>query len=155
MSGFTINSVQLSGNLTRDPEIKSTAGGMVICSLRIAVNERYKNNDSGQWQDRANYFDVTVFGGMGEWIGKNMSKGNEIAVAGKLRWREWETRDGGKRQSVEVIADSIMAPRGEGRSSGGGNGGGGSRESVGAAASSSDVPFDSSALPGANDDIPF
>ena len=96
MSGFDINTVTVSGNLTRDPEVRNLPGsGTAVCSLRIAHNERYKDA-SGEWTDRAAYFDVTVWSGLGEWMGRNLHKGQKVVVSGRLKWREWE-QDGNKR----------------------------------------------------------
>jgi single-strand DNA-binding protein len=109
MPGFTINDVCLSGNTTRDAELRATTGGTSVCSIRLAVNDRYKDGN-GDWADRPNYFDITIFGGMGEWAAKNIHKGDSVAVHGRLRWREWE-KDGVKRQAVEVIADTLVPMR--------------------------------------------
>lgn len=114
--GFSINSVTLDGNLTRDPELRSLTNTSV-CSLRIAHTERYKNGQTGEWDDRANYFDVTVWGGQGEWLASNLGKGDRVVVQGRLRWREWEAKEGGKRQAVEVVADHAVPV---GRREGGG-----------------------------------
>lgn len=115
MAGFTINHVAVSGNLTRDPELRSLPSGQTVCNIGIAFNERIKVND--QWTDRANFVDVTIWGGLGEWVGQNMTKGEGIAIAGRLRYESWE-KDGQKRSKLGVVADSIM-PR-----NGGGGGGG-------------------------------
>ena len=108
MSGFDINQLTISGNLTRDPELRNLTGSsQSVCSIRIAHNERYKDGD-GKWQDRAQYFDVTIWGGLGEWISKNVASGDKVVVAGRLRWREWETKEGDKRQAVDITADSVI-----------------------------------------------
>jgi single-strand DNA-binding protein len=107
MSGFDINQLTVSGNLTRDPELRNLPSGQSICSIRIAHNERYKDA-ADTWQDRAAYFDVTIWGGLGEWISKNVSSGEKVVVAGRLRWREWETKDKDKRQAVDITADSVI-----------------------------------------------
>jgi len=107
MSGFDINHTTISGNLTRDPELRTPTGAsQSLCSIRIAHNERYKNA-AGDWADRAQYFDVTIWGGRGEWIAKNVSSGEKVVVAGRLRWREWG-EDAAKRQAVDITADSII-----------------------------------------------
>ncbi len=107
MSGFDINHVTVSGSLTRDPELRNLPSGQAVCSIRIAHNERFKDA-AGEWADRAAYFDVTIWSGMGEWIAKNVSKGEKVVVAGRLRWREWETDSGDKRQAVDITADSVI-----------------------------------------------
>ena len=107
MAATNINRVVVSGNLTRDPELRSTPGGTSVCSLRIAVNSRRKD-ESGQWVDKPNYFDVTVWGAQGENCAQYLAKGRPVAVDGRLNWREWEAKDGSKRQSVDIIADSVQ-----------------------------------------------
>jgi single-strand DNA-binding protein len=107
VAATNINRVVVSGNLTRDPELRSTPGGTSVCSLRIAVNSRRKD-ESGQWVDKPNYFDVTVWGAQGENCAQYLTKGRPVAVDGRLNWREWEANDGSKRQSVDIIADSVQ-----------------------------------------------
>lgn len=100
-----INRVTLTGNLTRDPELRSTAGGMAVLKLSLAVNDRRKVD--GEWTDVANFFDVIVFGTRAESLTQYLAKGRKIAVDGRLRWSQWQTDDGGKRSKVEVVADDI------------------------------------------------
>jgi single-strand DNA-binding protein len=107
VAASNINRVIITGNLTRDPELRSTPGGTSVCSLRVAVNTRGKDAD-GQWVDKPNYFDVTVWGQQGENCAQYLAKGRPVAVDGRLRWREWEDREGGKRQAVDIIADSVQ-----------------------------------------------
>src|SRR5256884_3190208 len=107
MAATNINRVIITGNLTRDPELRSLPSGMSVCSLRIACNTRRKGQ-GGEWEDKPNYFDVTVWGAQGENCAKYLSKGRPIAVDGRLEWREWETQDGQKRQAVDIIADSVQ-----------------------------------------------
>ena len=125
MSGFDINTVTVSGNLTREPELRNLPnGGQSVCSLRIAHNDRYKDA-SGNWADRASYFDVSVWGGLGEWMAGNLTKGQKVVVSGRLKWREWETENQGKRQAVDIVADSVQFLGGRddsGGSSGASNG---------------------------------
>ena len=114
MAATNINRVVLTGNLTRDPELRSTQSGTPVCSLRIACNTRRKDA-SGQWVDKPNYFDVTVWGAQGENCAQYLSKGRPVAVDGRLEWREWEADDGTTRQAIEIIADSLQflgAPNG-------------------------------------------
>src|SRR3712207_6936311 len=107
MAASNINRVVLTGNLTRDPELRSTSGGTPVCSLRVACNTRRKGA-SGEWEDKPNYFDVTVWGAQGENAARFLSKGRPIALDGRLEWREWQAQDGTKRQSVEIVADSVQ-----------------------------------------------
>jgi len=115
---MSINRVIISGNLTRDPELRATAGGTSVLKLGMAVNDRRKNQQSGEWEDYANFVDVTVFGARGEALSRFLTKGTKVAIEGKLRWSSWE-KDGEKRSKLEVIADEVelMSARGEGGSS--------------------------------------
>jgi single-strand DNA-binding protein len=108
VAATNINRVVITGNLTRDPELRSTPGGTSICSLRVAVNGRRKDAETGQWVDKPNYFDVTVFGAQGENSAQYLAKGRPVAIEGRLNWREWETQEGAKRQSVDIIADTVQ-----------------------------------------------
>src|SRR4051812_5471512 len=119
MAATNINRVVLTGNLTRDPELRSTPSGTSVCSLRVACNTRRKDA-SGEWVDKPNYFDVTVWGAQGESCATYLSKGRPVAVDGRLEWREWETQDGQKRQAVDIVADSVqfLGSRDEGTNDG-------------------------------------
>ena len=150
MASTNINRVVLTGNLTRDPELRSLPSGMSVCSLRIASNTRRKTSNG--WVDKPNYFDVTVWGAQGENCANYLAKGRPVAIDGRLEWREWEDKQGNKRQSVDIIADSVQFL---GSREGGENGGRFTPQS--------DVPADTgdfeSAPVGAggsaDDDIPF
>jgi single-strand DNA-binding protein len=154
LAASNINTVVITGNLTKDPELRSTPGGTSVCKLRVAVNSRRKDQ-SGEWVDKPNYFDVTVWGAQGENCANYLSKGRPVAVEGRLDWREWEAQDGSKRQAVEIIANSVqfLGSRSDNSSGGGGNG----------FQPESDVPADTSDFEGAgvssgggsDDDIPF
>jgi single-strand DNA-binding protein len=111
----------ISGNLTRDPELRSTGSGMAVLQLGVAVNDRRKNSQSGEWEEVPNFFDVIIFGSRGESLSRFLSKGQKVAVEGKLRWSSWETPEGTKRSKVGIIADEIefMSSRGEGGGGGG------------------------------------
>jgi single-strand DNA-binding protein len=154
MAGTNINRVVLTGNLTRDPELRSTSSGLSVCGMRIAVNTRRKDQ-SGNWIEKPNYFDVTVFGGQGENCAKFLSKGRPVAIDGRLEWREFTDKDGNQRQAVDIIADSVQFL---GSREDSGNGGGGRFTPQ------SDVPADTSDYQMApasgggaatDDDIPF
>ena len=103
---MSINRVVISGNLTREPEIRRTQSGMAILGFGVAVNERRKNTQTGEWDDYANFIDCTMFGTRAEKLSAYLSKGAKVAVEGKLRWSQWE-RDGQKRSKVEVIVEEI------------------------------------------------
>ena len=144
----SINRVVLVGNLTRDPELRHTQGGMAVCSLRIAVNTRRKDAQTGEWGEKPNYFDVTVWGNQGESCAQYLAKGRQVAIDGRLEWREWDAQDGSKRQAVEIIADSVQFIGG--RAEGGGVGEAQYVPASASATSQRDADFG-----GADDDIPF
>ena len=101
-----INSVNISGNLTRDPELRQTAGGMCVLTFGIAVNDRRKNQQTGEWEDYPNFVDCTVFGKRAEGLAKFLAKGMKVALSGSLRYSSWE-KDGQKRSKLEVVADEV------------------------------------------------
>ena len=142
-----INRVVLVGNLTRDPELRHTPSGMAVCSLRLAVNTRRKD-ETGQWVDKPNYFDITVWGNQGERCAQYLSKGRPVGIDGRLEWREWETQEGTKRQAVEVVADTVQFLGSRGDGDGGGGGGGYIPNEV--ATPAGDFPSSPT-----DDDIPF
>ena len=109
---MSINNVTISGNLTRDPELRNTATSSVL-AFSVAVNERV--NDGGEWKDRPNYIDCVMFGKRAESLSRIMAKGAKVAVSGKLRWSQWE-KDGQKRSKIEVVAEEVelMQRRGDG-----------------------------------------
>lgn len=151
-----LNRVTLVGRLTRDPELRHTGGGDPICSIRLAVSSRSRD-ESGNWGDKSNYFDVTVFGRQAQTAADYLAKGRRIGVDGRLSWREWQAQDGTKRQAVEVIANDLffLDSRGEG-----GGGYGGDQEAGGLSQPSGrggDLPVDRSDMQPAtaDDDIPF
>ena len=159
MAATNINRVVLTGNLTRDPELRSTGSGLAVCSLRIASNTRRKNNQTGEWEDKPNFFDVTVWGAQGENCARFLAKGRPVAIDGRLEWREFTDNAGNKRQAVEIVADAVqfLGGRDDAPMGGGGQSNG--------FAPHSDVPADTSdfapqpvgarnSAP-ADDDIPF
>ena len=154
MSASNINRVVISGNLTRDPDLRATPSGTPVCSLRIASNTRRKHD--GEWVDKPNYFNVTVWGAQGENAARYLAKGRPVAIDGRLEWREWDAQDGTKRSAIDIIADSVqfLGSRDDASSSGGYSGGGTSQ--------GSDVPVDDRDFQPApvsgsagDDDIPF
>ena len=103
---MSINRVLISGNLTRDPELRATAGGTQVLSFGVAVNDRRKNPQTGEWEDYPNFVDCTMFGNRAEAVARYLSKGSKVAVEGKLRYSSWE-RDGQRRSKLEVIVDEL------------------------------------------------
>lgn len=164
MAKRNINRVLLTGNLTRDPELRHTAGGTPVCELGLAVNESYKDSNSGEYKERANYFTITVWGAQGEACSTYLSKGRPIAVDGRLRYESWEDRESGqKRSAVKIVADSVEFLN----SRSGNDGGGGGNDAQGSFSPEPEVPADTQDLSGGSaqqsayagagtdDDIPF
>jgi single-strand DNA-binding protein len=163
-----INRVTITGNLTRDPEVRNLPSGMTVCELGVAVNHRRKDNATDQWIEEPNYFNVVVFGAQGDNCAQYLSKGRPVAVDGRLRWSSWEDKNGGgKRSKVEIVAQTVqfLGSRGDGDGQGGGGNRGQQANNQGFAPAS-DVPADTSdfAEPagvssggggGSDDDIPF
>lgn len=103
---MSINRVNISGNLTRDPELRATASGTQVLSFGVAVNDRRRNPQTGEWEDYPNFVDCTMFGTRAEAVSRYLSKGSKVAIEGKLRYSSWE-RDGQRRSKLEVIVDEI------------------------------------------------
>jgi single-strand DNA-binding protein len=139
-----INRVTIVGRLTRDPELRHLPSGTPLLQLGVAVNGRQKD-ESGNWTDKPNFFDVKVFGNQAETLAQHLSKGRRIGVDGRLDWSSWEAQDGSKRSKVEIVAQSVqfLDSRMEA--------GDGERQFVPAAATAGNEDFSSSA----DDDIPF
>lgn len=160
MSAANINVVVISGNCTRDPELRYTSNGTAVCDMRVAVNSRRKVGD--EWVDKPNYFDVTVWGGLGENCAKYLGKGRPAAIQGRLDWSEWEAKDGsGKRQGVKIIADTVQFGPKKPEAGDGGAGSSeastetpGAQQEVGAEAEAPKEP-EASTEQKVEDDIPF
>lgn len=143
---MSINRVVLVGNLTKDPELRTTSGGTSVLSMRLAFNERRKNASSGEWENIPNYIDVTLFGTRADSLSRYLSKGSQIGVDGRLRWSEWESPGGEKRSKIEVIADDIefvggRRDAGGERSSGEGQSGAAQSERPAADLEGEEIPF--------------
>ena len=100
---MSINRVNISGNLTRDPELRATGSGMQILRFGVAVNDRARNQQTGEWEDRPNFVDCVVFGNRADALSRLLSKGSKVAIEGKLRYSSWETQDGQRRSKLEVV----------------------------------------------------
>ena len=103
---MSINKCFISGNLTRDPEMRATQSGTQILSFGVAVNDRRRNPQSGEWEDVPNFIDCVVFGKRADALQRFLTKGMKVAIEGKLRWSQWE-KDGQKRSKIEVIVDEV------------------------------------------------
>jgi single-strand DNA-binding protein len=160
VAATNINRVVMTGNLTADPELRSLPSGTSVCKLRIACNTRRKNGSTGEWEDKPNYFDVTVWGAQGENAARFLSKGRPVAIDGRLEWREWEAQDGSKRQATDIIADSVQFLGSRDDYAGGPSG---DRAASGGTSQGGEVPIDEgdfqpAPVAGAgsgDDDIPF
>jgi single-strand DNA-binding protein len=113
MSYSNINRVVLVGRLTSDPELRALPSGTNVCGLRIACNSTRKSPD-GDYTEKPNFFNVSVFGPTGESVHRYMSRGRRVAIDGRLDWREWESPEGTKRQAVEIVAESVQFLDGRG-----------------------------------------
>ena len=109
---MSINKSFISGNLTRDPELRHTQSGMAVMGFGVAVNERRRNQSTGEWEDHPSFVDCTMFGKRAEAVSKLLSKGAKVAVEGRLRYSSWEAKDGSKRSKLEVVVEEIeIMPR--------------------------------------------
>jgi len=153
-----INRVVLTGNLTKDPELREFPSGGSVCSLRLAVNGRRKNPQTGEWEDQANYFDVSVFGAQGENCSRFLAKGRAVAIDGRLRWREFTRQDGSKGQAVDVVAETVQFLGGRDEGNGGDKASGSAPGEVSSGGQFDTGDFDTApapARPASEDDIPF
>ena len=119
---MSINRVNISGNLTRDPELRSLPSGTQVLSFGVAVNDRVRNQTTGNWEDRPNYVDCVVFGNRAEPLNRFLSKGSKVAIEGKLRWSQWQDKQtGSNRSKLEVIVDQVefLSPRDQDQQQGG------------------------------------
>ena len=156
---MSINRVNISGNLTRDPELRATAGGTQVLSFGVAVNDRRKNPQTGDWEDYPNFVDCTMFGTRAEAVSRYLSKGTKVAIEGKLRYSSWE-RDGQRRSKLEVIVDEIefMSRGSQGGQGGYGQNGGNSYGGYAPAPAPQAAPAPVQAPPAVDvydEDIPF
>ena len=136
------NSVTLVGNVTRDPELRYTAGGAAKVTFGLAVNRRWQNRQTQEWEEQVSFFNIVAWREMAENVAESVAKGSRVVVTGRLEQRSWETENGEKRTVVEVTADDIgpslrwataQISRNErkGGSDFGGGGGGGGQSSGG------------------------
>ena len=164
---MSINRVVISGNLTRDAELRRTQSGMAILNVGVAVNDRRRNQQTGEWEDYANFIDCVMFGSRAESISNYLTKGTKVAIEGKLRWSQWENREGQKRSKIEVVIDDLefMSSRNGGQGGSNYQGGQGGFQPSAAPAPAQAAPMQAAPAQAApvidasstvyDDDIPF
>jgi single-strand DNA-binding protein len=106
MAVNNINHVVITGNLTREPELRETGTGKSVCEMRVAVNSSFKQGD--KWESKPNYFQVNTWAGLADNCAKYLEKGSGVAVSGRLEWQKWESKDGGINSRVVIVADSVQ-----------------------------------------------
>ena len=104
---MNINAVSISGYLTRDAEKRATTAGSTVVNFGVAVNDRVLNKDTGEWEDRPNFFECVIFGNYADAIEPHLRKGQHAAIKGKLRYSSWEAKEGGKRSKVEIVVEQL------------------------------------------------
>ena len=104
---MSINKVMATGNLTRDPELRATPAGTQVLHFGIAVNDRAKNQQTGEWEDRPNFVDCVIFGARADAMSRILAKGMKVAVEGRLRYSAWQDKEGNRRSKLEVVVDEI------------------------------------------------
>lgn len=110
---MAINKATITGNITRDPELRQTQGGTSVLTIGVAVNDRRKNQQTGEWEDYPNYIDCTIFGNRATGVAPHLQKGMKVAIEGKLNQSRWQAEDGTNRSKIGIIVDEIefMAKR--------------------------------------------
>ena len=101
------NVVELIGNITRDPELRFTPSGAAVANFGLAVNRRWRNQQTNEWEEQVSFFDVVCWRELAENVTESLTKGSRVMVSGRLDQRSWETQDGEKRSKVEVVADEV------------------------------------------------
>jgi single-strand DNA-binding protein len=101
------NNVSITGNITRDPELRFTPTGQAICNFGVAVNRRWQNRQTNEWEESTSFFDVVAWGSLGENVAQSLTRGSRVLVSGRLDQRSWETQDGERRSKVEIVADEV------------------------------------------------
>lgn len=104
---MAINKATITGNITRDPELRQTQGGTSVLTIGVAVNDRRKNQQTGEWEDYPNYIDCTIFGNRATGVAPHLQKGMKVAIEGKLNQSRWQAEDGTNRSKIEIIVDEI------------------------------------------------
>jgi single-strand DNA-binding protein len=105
----TDNSVTITGNLTREPELRFTPSGAAVATFGVAVNRRWQNRQTNEWEEQVSYFDVTAWNQLAENVSECLTKGTRVTVSGRLEQRSWETQEGDRRSKIEIVADDVAA----------------------------------------------
>lgn len=155
------NNVTLVGNVTRDPELRFTPSGQAVATFGLAVNRRWQNRQTNEWEEQVSFFDVKCWAQMAENVSESLGRGSRVIVSGRLEQRSWESEQGEKRSKVEVVADEIAPSlrwatvsitKNERREGGGGQGGGGQGASGDGGGTSRPAASEPSGGGGYNDD---
>jgi single-strand DNA-binding protein len=155
------NTVNVVGNATRDPELRFTPSGQAVANFGLAVNRRWQNRQTSEWEEAVSFFDITCWGQLAENVAESIQKGTRVVVDGRLDQRSWETEQGDKRSKVEIVADEVApslrwatasVTKNERRDGGGGDFGGGGG---GGGGGSSRPPVPNEPPPGYDDEEPF
>ena len=104
---MAINKATVTGNITRDPELRQTQGGTSVLTIGVAVNDRRKNQQTGEWEDYPNFIDCTIFGNRATGVAPHLEKGMKVAIEGKLNQSRWQAEDGTNRSKIGIIVDEI------------------------------------------------
>lgn len=145
----SLNKVMLIGNLGRDPEVRYTGSGQAVASFSLATSERFKNKQSGEWEEKTEWHRVVLWGKQAEVAGEYLAKGRTVFIEGRLQTRKWTDRDGNEKYTTEIVGERMQMLGGRGD----GGGGAGRRNEGGAVADDTTVSYDEP--PFQDDDIPF
>lgn len=145
----SLNKVMLIGNLGKDPEVRYTGSGQAVASFSLATSERFKNKQSGEWEEKTEWHRVTLWGKQAEVAGEYLARGKTVFIEGRLQTRKWTDRDGNEKYTTEIVGERMQMLGGKGD---GGGGGGGRRSEAGGVADTT-VSYDEP--PFQDDDIPF
>lgn len=139
------NTVTITGNATREPELRFTPSGQAVANFGVAVNRRWQNRQTQEWEESVSFFDITMWAQLAENAAETVSKGTRVTVTGRLDQRSWETQDGDKRSKVEIVADDVAVSlrwaTAEVMKNERADGGGGGRPASGAGRSDGPPPY--------------
>lgn len=143
----SLNKVMLIGNLGKDPEVRYTGSGQAVASFSLATSERFKNKQSGEWEEKTEWHRVTLWGKQAEVAGEYLAKGKTVFIEGRLQTRKWTDRDGNEKYTTEIVGERMQMLGGKG------DGGGAGRRSDAGGVADTTVSYEEP--PFQDDDIPF